>query len=76
VRKRTFCRACGFLVCFWKLSAWASRGITSQQKTPQKDKRGGNDWSARPVQAALAAVLYAQGLLDDLDVVVVELEAK
>ena len=36
----------------------------------------GNDWSARPVQAALAAVLYAQSLLDDLDVVVVELEAK
>ena len=32
--------------------------------------------SARAVQAALAAVLHAQGLLDVLDVVGVELEAK
>jgi hypothetical protein len=52
------------------------RNNESAKNSPETTKGGGNDWSARPVQAALAAVLYAQGLLDDLDVVVVELEAK
>ena len=72
-----------FLWCLWLFGLLLKtehmgkpRNNESAKTSPETTKGGGNDWSARPVQAALAAVLYAQGLLDDLDVVVVELEAK
>ena len=59
-----------------RLGGKKKHGTSSNQQTNKKSDPVMKERSARAVQAALAAVLRAQGLLDVLDVVGVELEAK